>query len=1139
MADPEIVVRGRSDFRKLESDLARSQARVSSWGRNAKRAAAGGLLVAAAAAVKFGIDSVRSASNAQQSIGATQTVFEKYAGTVIKQSNRAANAIGLSANEYRELSNATGAMLASSGMDLEKVTDLTTKLNKRGADVAATFGGTTREAVEAFGSALRGETDPIERYGVSIKATDVSARLAAKGQDKLTGSALKQAEQMARLDLIFEQTAKSQGQFARESDTHAGAQQRLAAKVENLQAKVGKLLLPVLTELTNFASNSLVPALANAAEWVEQNEDEIGRFAGTVKDTVLPPLEALFDLVGRAAGVLADLPGPVQTFAAQAALAALVVPRLTGAIGAGSTVMGGYVTKLKDAEQRTKLLGTAARSAAGIGGILALSAAAQTSNQSLGFLGKTASGALLGFSVGGPWGAAIGTGAGALYGLASATSESAVEMVTAKDNTKAYIDTLNQLTGAASAATRQRVKDRLLADENSAGLIREAASYGVSTRDIISATMGQEGALRRLQGAQQAALAEYQRLKGLHGFGAPQAEEARLLEGVLFQLLPRLRDEGDILERNARRARQNALETERLSTVYKGIPQRVLTEIRTLGGDVTLREAKSLIRQYELTPKQVQTIFRANNIEMTDSQVRRLVTSLKDTEDAGRRANRNLGEVGNAKPSSKWIELFRGDIRRGEDQSQEGAAAMRRFLKAAGEQAPNGQPFLTGLSGIISRGRSSASSGGREIGAAMKTGLEGGFSGAITNLSNMARSAVAGAIAAGHAAAESNSPSRKTMRLGKDLGDGLVIGLDRTRPAASKAGRDLVESILGGLTSGSDGVEKALSRIQTLIERTVKLKDSKAEAAREREILKSLKDRYGAIREAGKAQDRLNERIDRERETLRGLINERREYAQTVADGIRNYSALTGLLSTEEGALNDAPALLERLRQRLANTQVFSGLLTSLRKGGLTESLVQQIEKAGVEGGLAIAEAISAGGPAAIREFSTIQAQIDAISTKIGTDSAASLYDAGIASAQGLVKGLEAQSANVEKWARKLARTLVRALKDELGIRSPSKVTELIGVDMMRGLELGLADTRAKSLGSVTAEALVKGFGTPSLSARAMVLPAVNGGRGAGGNTYRITVVAPVGSSKAEIGGEVVSLIKAYEKAGGRELATG
>ncbi|MCM0618779.1 phage tail protein [Nocardioides bruguierae] len=280
-------------FASVSANAGGMGVRVGKAGKALGLAVAAGTAVAGAAALKFAADSVKSASDAQQSLGATETVFGKYARSVVKRSNEAATAVGISANEYRELSNVVGASLTGAGVSIKEASSLTADLNKRAADMAATFGGTTREAVEAVSSALRGETDPIERYGVSIKQADVNARLAALGQDELTGAAAKQAEMQARLDLIFSKTAKTQGAFAKESDTLAHQQQVLGAQFENVKAKIGSALLPVLTQAFSYVNTTVVPA--------------VEKFGAAMRDKLAP----VFDRIKEAADQLAQRLQPV------------------------------------------------------------------------------------------------------------------------------------------------------------------------------------------------------------------------------------------------------------------------------------------------------------------------------------------------------------------------------------------------------------------------------------------------------------------------------------------------------------------------------------------------------------------------------------------------------------------------------------------------------------------------------------------------------------------------------------------------------------------------------------------------------------------------------------------------------------
>lgn len=217
----------------------------------------------AGAVLKFGIDSVKAASDTQQAFGAIESVFGKNSGTVKKWANNAVTSVGLARSEYGNLAVVLGSMLKNTG--IEDYSAKTDQLIKLGADLSATYGGDVNSAVEAIGATLRGETDPIERYGVSINQAKVEALLASQGLSKLTGTARTQAEQQARLTLLTQQTTAAQGAFGRETDTLAGQQQRLGARFTNLKDTLGQKLLPVATKVVAWLSNTISGSNKTAA----------------------------------------------------------------------------------------------------------------------------------------------------------------------------------------------------------------------------------------------------------------------------------------------------------------------------------------------------------------------------------------------------------------------------------------------------------------------------------------------------------------------------------------------------------------------------------------------------------------------------------------------------------------------------------------------------------------------------------------------------------------------------------------------------------------------------------------------------------------------------------------------------------
>lgn len=242
--------------------------------------------IAAGAVVAFGKAAYESASRTQQAMGAVDSVFGKSAGTVKRWAANAATQVGLAKSEYGELAAALGASLKNAGLPMDQVTAKTGDLIKIGADLAATYGGTTKEAVEALGSALRGEADPAERYGLALSQTRVQAELAAKGQDKLKGSQLAAAKAAAIVEMATKQAGGAVGQFARESDSAAGSAQIAAAQYENTKAALGEALLPVVAKVT--------AALGKLAGWMSQHTTLAQVLAGVV----LALAGAIFTLLG-------------------------------------------------------------------------------------------------------------------------------------------------------------------------------------------------------------------------------------------------------------------------------------------------------------------------------------------------------------------------------------------------------------------------------------------------------------------------------------------------------------------------------------------------------------------------------------------------------------------------------------------------------------------------------------------------------------------------------------------------------------------------------------------------------------------------------------------------------------------------
>lgn len=268
--DGEAEKAGKSFGQKLSSAMGKAGSSVADFSNKFKvhaGVALGGLTALAKGATDY-------AAEAEQSYGAVESIFGEHAAKINDLSKTAADSVGLSGREYREQASYMGAMLKNLGTPMDELGGKSADLVAMGADLAATFGGPTSDAVSALGAVLRGETDPIERYGISIKQADIKAKMAEMGLEGLSGEAEKQAQAQATLALLTEQSASAQGQFARETDTAAHKAQVARAKIDDAKETIGTALLPVVARLTDM--------MAKVAEQVGKHPRLFLALAGAV-----------------------------------------------------------------------------------------------------------------------------------------------------------------------------------------------------------------------------------------------------------------------------------------------------------------------------------------------------------------------------------------------------------------------------------------------------------------------------------------------------------------------------------------------------------------------------------------------------------------------------------------------------------------------------------------------------------------------------------------------------------------------------------------------------------------------------------------------------------------------------------------
>jgi hypothetical protein len=211
---------------------------------------------AAAGAKDFVSSTVEAASSLGESVNAVQKVFGSSAKQIEDWGKTNAESFGLSQRAFNEAITPLGSLLKNTGMDMGTVSARTIDLTKRAADMASVFNTSVPQALEAIQAGLRGESDPLEKYGVTLSAAAVQAEALAETH-KQAAKALTTTElATARVNLIMKQTSSTAGDFQQTSNGLANSQRIMAAQVEDAKAKLGAGFLPVLAKAAAMAGDA-------------------------------------------------------------------------------------------------------------------------------------------------------------------------------------------------------------------------------------------------------------------------------------------------------------------------------------------------------------------------------------------------------------------------------------------------------------------------------------------------------------------------------------------------------------------------------------------------------------------------------------------------------------------------------------------------------------------------------------------------------------------------------------------------------------------------------------------------------------------------------------------------------------------
>jgi hypothetical protein len=229
-------------------------------GNIAKTAAVAFAAIGTAAAVGA-YKAVQKASDLAESVSKIETIFGQGAQGVSDFSKTAAKELGMSQQSVYDAAGTFGVFGKAAGLGGQDLTDFSNKFTTLSADLASFNNTSPEDAMQAIGAALRGESEPLRRYGVMLDDAALKAEAMAQGIYDGKGPLTQQQKVLAATGAIFEQTSDAQGDFAKTSGGLANQQRIFKAQLDNVVTTIGTKLLPVFMKIVDFISKKILPAI--------------------------------------------------------------------------------------------------------------------------------------------------------------------------------------------------------------------------------------------------------------------------------------------------------------------------------------------------------------------------------------------------------------------------------------------------------------------------------------------------------------------------------------------------------------------------------------------------------------------------------------------------------------------------------------------------------------------------------------------------------------------------------------------------------------------------------------------------------------------------------------------------------------
>ena len=216
------------------------------------------LAVAAAAAVAVAAFKTVSAGVQRASDLAEQVDFSKIVmGDGFDKASKAAdelsNKFGVLRKDTLNVATTSASLAKNLGFTREEATGLGVDVALLASDLSSAANTSFDQAATAIQALFRGESDPIERFGVTITEAAVEAEALSSGLARTKEEIDSNVKFQARWNLLIKQTADSQGNLTKTSSSFANVMRNVKGQGSEALTTLGEAFMPIAGSFARLA----------------------------------------------------------------------------------------------------------------------------------------------------------------------------------------------------------------------------------------------------------------------------------------------------------------------------------------------------------------------------------------------------------------------------------------------------------------------------------------------------------------------------------------------------------------------------------------------------------------------------------------------------------------------------------------------------------------------------------------------------------------------------------------------------------------------------------------------------------------------------------------------------------------------